>query len=276
MAAHRRRTAGFTLVELLVVVGIIAVLIALLMPALSKVRKHALEVKCAANLRSIGQALTMYTQQYGYYPGCVSVAVPPSSGAIWPTRLREYISKSQDVFNCPAEDDRFWWRPGQPWMASLPLASERHAALFGYEVGEPLLPPQGSYFTYGYNMWGLNDGSPLLTGNDPMARGLGAWIDPDPAHHGPPWDRFEVPAARVRRPSEMIAVADSTPDASWDFMIDGESPAFPGLWPGTIHRGGANVLFCDGHVTWLHQNDLVGPAQNKVEKRRMWHNDCLP
>src|SRR5687768_10633410 len=62
---------AFTLVELLVVVGIIALLVALLMPALSKVRKHAFEVKCAANLRSIGQGLTMYTQQYGFYPGCL-------------------------------------------------------------------------------------------------------------------------------------------------------------------------------------------------------------
>ena len=67
--ARSKGRAGFTLVELLVVVGIIAVLIALLMPALSKVRKHAQEVSCAANLHSIGQALTMYTQQYDRFPG---------------------------------------------------------------------------------------------------------------------------------------------------------------------------------------------------------------
>ena len=60
---------GFTLLELLVVVGMTTLLIALLLPAVNRVRKHALQVKCAANLRSIGQALTMYTQQYGYYPG---------------------------------------------------------------------------------------------------------------------------------------------------------------------------------------------------------------
>ena len=66
------RRRAFTLVELLVVVGIVAMLIALLMPALARARTHAREVHCGANLRSVGQAMTMYVQNYRYYPGdCV-------------------------------------------------------------------------------------------------------------------------------------------------------------------------------------------------------------
>jgi len=77
-----RSKRAFTLVELLVVIGIIAVLIGILIPALSKARQQANLTVCMANLRSIGQACNIYAAQhkgvlpYGYWDGSAPWATP--------------------------------------------------------------------------------------------------------------------------------------------------------------------------------------------------------
>jgi prepilin-type N-terminal cleavage/methylation domain-containing protein/prepilin-type processing-associated H-X9-DG protein len=115
---------GFTLVELLVVIGVIAILLALLMPALNRARRHSLQVVCMSNLRQIGAAFVIYTMANKDW-------LPASScgGAEWyhdwiyyqpsrdlsQSRVAPYLGKTnggygqgrgslETILRCPADD----------------------------------------------------------------------------------------------------------------------------------------------------------------------------
>jgi prepilin-type N-terminal cleavage/methylation domain-containing protein/prepilin-type processing-associated H-X9-DG protein len=118
--SRQKSVSGFTLVELLVVIGIIALLISVLLPALNRARSSANDVKCLSNLRQIGTALVMYmNDNRGIVPPLATVSTTPSpynwvKGEYWATRLSEkkYLKGSKSFegnpYMCPstAQDPR--------------------------------------------------------------------------------------------------------------------------------------------------------------------------
>jgi prepilin-type N-terminal cleavage/methylation domain-containing protein/prepilin-type processing-associated H-X9-DG protein len=102
VAGLRWPSRGFTLVELLVVIGIIALLISILLPALSKARKAANTVACAANLHSLTLGMIMYAQQYH---GAI-LGNAWTSGAF----LETLGNPAYSDLNCPSIDQAWDWQ----------------------------------------------------------------------------------------------------------------------------------------------------------------------
>lgn len=98
--SFRRRPNGFTLVELLIVIGIIAVLVAILLPALSQARVIARRISCLSNVRQLAAASVMYANENRGY-------LPRYDGQLqlhWTSLLFPYVGNSPKVFECPGTE----------------------------------------------------------------------------------------------------------------------------------------------------------------------------
>lgn len=256
-----RKTKGFTLIELLVVIAVIALLMAILMPALRRARELAQRAVCASNLKTLSLANAAYANTYdgAFVP---VVYTPPEGDAIaWlaNTTYRSYLAMNS--YEKGDEPNRPFDTPDE-FLCPTDRISKDPANAYGKVLCS---------YGYNYTEWKPESG----------------WMPPliDPAGHF---------AQRIRRPADKLVFVDgidwwvewSAADyrIGWDILGQANIYTYKyaydkKLGPANIHgptiyrhNEGADVAFYDGHVKYLKKEDIFVIEDYKANPKRpgMW------
>jgi len=144
----RRTVGGFTLIELLVVIAIIAILAAILFPVFANAREKARQTSCMSNLKQLGLAIQMYSQDYDERVVLYGTGDPSYTQVFYWTGLLWPYTKASGIMQCPSASYAAPTDPSGAWTY-----------IRGYGVNFNLInyPPQLGPYTYNSLNLGLAD-----------------------------------------------------------------------------------------------------------------------
>jgi prepilin-type processing-associated H-X9-DG protein len=264
----KRSGAGFSIVELLTVIGIIAVLLALLMPALSEARRNAQGVQCASNMRQLTQAMVGYATEFrGKFPPNTAVYK-----MYWydQDQIGRH-TRSPIVMSDRSLGGGAFVCPGDLGGAVRSYAMNIWASGVvspAVEAAQHTKPPKGKLFSLG-----VGDSSRMVL----LAEAFSSYEAPEETEPKVGYGCHAVIGFIGPRPGARF-ISNGEQDEEGNRFGPTASQV---CWfrhrnkPDRYHliteaRGRANFGFADGHVEMLAHTDAADPATGKSTFRAMW------